>query len=189
MNSWKAFVFGCGMFMLPLVGRAADTQTTLSPQAAEALKLVDSDDLYQQELGFLRLEALREPASSASIRHYINDRRVEKRAWALRALAAIEGQTAIPVLVDKVRRDRQPRVRQAALLGLEPLQALDPEIMSVCLKALRDHSSTVRMTAVDIVSRIDDPRARAAILTRRQRERDKDVQRVLRLAIARIETS
>ena len=42
------------------------------------------------------------------------------------------------------------------------------------------------MTAVDIVSRIDDPRSRAAIRARNRRERDRNVRRVLALAMKRL---
>ena len=73
-----------------------------------------------------------------------------------------------------------------ARLGLEPLARANPEILPAFIAALRDRKPEVRMTAVDIVSRIDDPRARKAILLRNKRERDRNVRRVLSLAMTRL---
>ena len=108
------------------------------------------------------------------------------RAYAFRALAAIEGAQAVPLLLEALRTDKQPRVRRAALLGLEPLQQSDPNILPAFIKALRDKDTEVRMAAVDIVSRVDDPRAREAILLRNKRERRRDVRRVLSMAMRRL---
>lgn len=157
-----------------------------SPKAAEAIKLLESPDPFQRQLGFLRLEALREPSTLETIKRYVDSRDEEMRSYSLRALAAIGGVDAIPTLLDKLKTDRQPMVRRAALLGLEPFQAADPRILPAFIRALRDRSAEVRISAVDVVSRIDDPRAREAIFTRNQRERDRDVRRVLAMAIKRI---
>ena len=162
--------------------------TSPSPKAIEAMRLMGSDDPYQQELGFLRLEALREPSTADAVRGYLTSLNPDTRAYSLRALAAIEGAAAVPQLLEALRTEKQPRVRRAALLGLEPLQPTNPEILPAFLKALRDRKPEVRMTAVDIVSRIDDPRAREAILLRNKREHERDVQRVLELAMKRLGT-
>jgi len=159
---------------------------TPSPKAIEAMKLLDAPDPYQQQLGFLRLEALREPSTAETIKKYLQSPNEDMRSYSVRALAAIEGVAAVPVLLEQLKSDRTPRVRRAALLGLEPFQEADPRILSAFIKALRDRSPEVRMSAVDVVSRIDDPRAREAIFTRNQRERDRDVRRVLAMAIKRI---
>ncbi len=167
----------------------ADSQSTAeppSPRAAEAMELLQSDDPYARETAFLRLEALREPSTVEVIKGYLDHRDQDLRAQSLRALAAIEGASAVPVLLEKLARDRHPTVRIAALLGLEPFQKSSPEILPALLKALRDRHSHVRITAVDIVSRIDDPKAREAILARHKRERRRDVQRVLEAARDRI---
>ena len=153
------------------------------------MKLVESQDPYLRQLGFLRLEALRERSSAQVIRTYVTSQDSELRAYSLRALAAIEGAEAIPLLLDKLRTDRHPRVRRAALLSLEPLQPGQPEVLPAFIKALRDRHTEVRMAAVDIVSRIDDPRAKEAIMTRARRERRRDVQRVLDLAVKRLGSS
>ena len=169
---------------------AADAQLVPPPseRALELMRQLDTTDPYQQEMTFLRLEALRETASSSHIRKYLTERNPDKRAWALRALASIEGVAAVPLLIRSVQNDREPRVRIAALLGLEPLQPSDPSILPVFLKALKDKHPYVRMAVVDIVSRIDDPRAREAVLTRQQRERNGDVRRVVALAVARVQS-
>ena len=159
---------------------------TPSPKAVEALRLVESKDPYQQQLGFLRLEALREISTAPLIRQYVTHRDPEMRAYVLRALAAIEGAHAVPLLLETLRTEKQPRVRRAALLGLEPLQQSDPNILPAFIKALRDKDTEVRMAAVDIVSRVDDPWAREAILLRNKRERRRDVRRVLSMAMRRL---
>jgi ribosome-associated translation inhibitor RaiA len=157
-----------------------------SSKAVEALQLVESKDPYQQQLGFLRLEALREAGTAPLIREYLTHRKPEMRAYALRALAAIEGAASVPTLLNALRTDKQALVRRAALLGLEPFHKADPDILPAFIKALRDRKTEVRMAAVDVVSRIDDPRAREAILLRNKRERRRDVRRVLSLAVRRL---
>ena len=157
-----------------------------SPKAVEALQLVESNDPYQQQLGFLRLEALREAGTAGLLQTYVTHRDPQMRAYALRALAAIQGVHAVPLLLETLKTEKQPRVRLAALLGLEPLQQSDPQILPAFIKALRDKKTEVRMAAVDIVSRVDDPRARDAILLRNKREQRRDVRRVLSMAMRRL---
>ena len=157
-----------------------------SPQAVDAMRLLDSSEVYQQELGFLRLEALREPSTVKTIRRYLDHPNADVQAYSLRAIAAIQGAPAVPLLLERLH-DRHPTVRRAALLGLEPLQPSSPEILPACIKALKDRSTDVRIVAVDIVSRIDDPRAREAIHRRQTDERRRDVRRVLKMASKRIE--
>lgn len=157
-----------------------------SPQAAEALQLLTSEDDYQRKLGFLRLEALRELSTLPTLRAYLTDRDPEMRAYSLRAVAAVEGVAAAPTLVATLQADKEPRVRRAAVLGLEPFAMVDQAWLPPLLKALTDRSTEVRMTAVDVVSRIPNTRAREAILTRHRREQRPDVRRVLELAVKRL---
>jgi len=172
---------------VPLTAAAEETPAAApSPKAVEAIRLLESSDPYQRELGFLRLEALREAATVPAIRRYLDDRNLNMRAYSLRALAAIEGTQAVPLLLERLRTDREPTVRRAALLGLEPLAKGNPEALAAFLSALRDHDTQVRMAAVDIVSRIDDPKAREALLERNRREHRRDVRRVLNMAMKRI---
>ena len=179
---------GIGMWLSVTASVAAEepVSTTPSPQAVAALQLVESKDPYHQQLGFLRLEALREISTAPLIRSYLTHREPEMKSYALRALAAIEGALAVPTLLEALTSDKRPLVRRAALLGLEPLQATDPTILPTFIKALRDRNTEVRMAAVDIVSRVDDPKAREAILLRNKRERRRDVRRVLSLAMKRL---
>ena len=163
-------------------------RATPSPRAVEAVHLLESDDPYQRQVGFLRLEALREPSTVEIIRPYVGHKDPEIRAYSLRALAAIEGGKAVPLLLQTLKRDKHPRVRRAALLGLEPFQRQDPDILPAFLQALRDRNTEVRMAAVDIVSRINDPKARDALLMRNKRERRHDVRRILALAMKRLGT-
>ncbi len=81
--------------------------------------------------------------------------------------------------LERYEAERHARVRRAILQALEPYRAVHPDIVAVYLRALRDRATEVRMTAVDIVSRIDEPRAREALRERMQRERRRDVRRVL----------
>lgn len=170
------------------MGRAQEAATGRpSAKATEALQLIESEDPYQRQLGFLRLEALREPAAGEAIRRHVRSRDPDMRAWTLRALAAIEGSAAAPVLLERLSADRQPRVRWAAVLGLEPLAKQDPAaILPALIKALRDRDTAVRIAAVDVVSRIDHPLAREAILVRSKREGRRDVRRVMPAAVRRV---
>ena len=157
-----------------------------SSRAVEAIRLLDSDDPFQRQLGFLRLEALRGPRTAETIRKNLASKDPETRGYSLRALAAIEGTLAIPVLEHALSTEKTPGVRRSALLGLEPFAQSDPTVLPVFLKGLHDRSPEVRMAAVDVVSRIDDPRAREAILRRNRVERHRDVRRVLGLAMKRL---
>jgi ribosome-associated translation inhibitor RaiA len=171
----------------PSVGHAEETVLAQpSPKAVEAMQLLESKDPYQRQLGFLRLEALREPSTVGAIEGYLTSKDPETRAYSLRAVAAIRGPTAVPLLLETLRTDRHPKVRRAALLGLEPFVQADPDVIPSLIHALRDRKPVVRMTAVDIVSRINDPQARAALLTRNKRERNRDVRRVLKQAMERL---
>lgn len=167
-------------------GDAEDATPAPSPRAADAIGLIASDDPYQRQVGFLRLEALREPGTAKVIRPYLDSRDPDLRAYTLRALAAIEGLASVPALLKALKEDPHPRVRRAALLGLEPLQPQDAQILPAFLAALRDRKPEIRITAVDVVSRVDDTRAREAILMRNKRERDRNVQRALSLAMERL---
>ena len=164
----------------------ADAAVHPSPDAVAALQLIASDDSYQQRLGFLRLEALREPATIPLITPYLDHKHPTLRAYGVRALAAVAGAAAVPALLRVLQSDRREDVRRAALLGLEPLQANDPAVLSAFIDALTDRKSEVRITAVDIVSRIDDPQARRAIEDRQERERNGNVRRALALALRRL---
>ena len=165
--------------------RAASGEA-LSPAAEDALRLIETGDAYERQVGFLRIEALREPASVEPLRAYITHKDEVRRAYALRALAAIQGAEAVPLLLEKLSHDKHGRVRRAAVLGLEPLVNASPEILPALIKALRDHRTDVRMAAVDVVSRIDHPQAREAIRMRNKREARRDVKRVLRVAMKRM---
>ena len=179
---WAGLVLGLG----PSGADETGTPVGLSPRAVEAIQLLSSRDPYQRQTGFLRLEALREPATIGTITTYLRSQDPDMRAWSVRALAAIQGAAAAPELLAILRDDRHPDVRRAVLLGLEPHQANDPAILPAFLTALHDRHPEVRMTAVDIVSRINEPRAREAILLRNKRESNRNVRRVLSLAMKRI---
>jgi len=160
-----------------------------SAQAEEAIRLLASDDPYNRQLGFLRLEALREPATLPAIESYVAHKDPELRAYSLRAVGAIQGREGVAFLLDHLKTERHPRVRRAILLALEPHESSAPELLPVFLRALRDRHTEVRMAAVDIVSRIDDERARQAIVERHRREQRQDVRRVLDLAMQRLRPS
>jgi HEAT repeat protein len=187
---------GAAILLLTLLGlcRALHAEepggaaSPLSAKAEAALQLTRSDDAYQQQLGFLRLEALREPASVPYLQAAAADRHPDIRAYGLRALASVQAGEALPTLIDRAQHDLHPRVRRAAILGLETLAGLRPEVLPVLITALEDRASEVRMAAVDAVSRIDHPEARAALLLRQRRERRRDVRRVLALAMQRLGT-
>ena len=169
--------------------QAAPETDQPSPEAVRALDLIQSHDPYQQQLGFFRLEALRERAVLPKITPYLTDRDPDRRAYTLRALVAIEGSEAIPLLLERLKQDRASQVRRAALLGLEPFQTLDERILAADINALRDRSPEVRIVAVDLVSRINNPRARQAILLRKRWELNRDVRRAITLAVKRLAAS
>ena len=162
----------------------ASNQQPLSADAQAAVPLLDAEDSYTRQTGFIRLEALREPATVPVVRRYLKSRNMDTRAFSIRALAAIDGVNAIPTLLERLKHDRAPRVRVAAILGLETLE--DPRVLPALIERLKDRSADVRMAAVDSVSRFDRPDAKGAILKRARRERDRDVQRVLEQAVKRV---
>jgi len=168
-------------------GDTSPPTPTPSPRALEAIRLIESSDPYEQQVGFLRLEALREPSTIEVLERYAAHPQAQRRAAGLRALAAIQGSSAAPRLLERLKTDRDAAVRRAILLGLEPFALEHPDILPALLKALRDRDTEVRMTAVDIVSRIDDPRAREAIRFRYKYEWRRDVRRVLASAMPRLE--
>lgn len=166
--------------------RQAGAAATPSDRATEAIRLIESTDPYQRQLGFLRLEALRNPATLDVVKRHLADRDPDMRAYSLRALAAIGGSAAVPTLLNALHHEKHSTARRAALLGLEPLQQNDPAVLPAFIAALRDKSTEVRITAVDIVSRIDHPRAKEAILQRNKREYNRNVRRALSLAMKRL---
>jgi HEAT repeat protein len=158
----------------------------ISPEAQPYVKQLDAKDAYVRQEAFLHLEALREPATAPVVRQYLTSKDLETRVFAVRAVAAIEGAKAVPTVLERLHKRERPAVRVAAVLALEPLQKQDPSVAPALIAALRDRSPQVRMAAVDVVSRIKQPEAKAAILTRWRRERHRDVRRVLELAMKRI---
>ena len=156
-----------------------------SPEAEPYLKQLDAKGAFVRQEAFLHLEALRDPATASVVRQYLTSKNAETRAFAVRAVAAIEGAKAVPTLLARLARER-PTVRLAIVLALEPLQKQDPSVAPALIAELRDRAPDVRMAAVDAVSRIKQPQAREAILTRWKRERNRDVRRVLELAMKRI---
>ena len=101
-------------------------------------------------------------------------------------LFVIEGVKAVPELLERVQRDRSPAVRLHAILALEPFVAQEASTVPVLIKALRDRQPDVRIAAIDVVSRIDHSEARDALKVRWERERHRDVRRVLESAMQRI---
>ena len=165
---------------------AADSPSGVSADAAEAIRMIESDDTYQHQLGFMRLEALREPATVPFVRAYLRHEKPELRAASIRALAAIEGLPSIPDVIKALTADRDADVRRAALLGIEPFEPADPRVLPAMLTALRDRDPDVRITAVDAVSRVEHGPAREAILDRNRREGNRNVRRALTLAMKRL---
>ena len=189
-HRWCGVVVGVLLAMqLGVSASRAEDSAPVPPLSTEAQALIpqlDSPDDYARRLAFLRLEALREPASADLIRPYLGSRDPETRSFAVRALAAVEGVKAVPYLLEQLTRDKQSRVRVAAILALEPLAPEDPQIVPALIDRLRDRKPDVRMAAVDAVSRFDLAEARQAVLLRARRENNRDVQRVLAQAVARI---
>ena len=172
--------------LFPASGLISASSNTLSPEAQALIQQLDAKDVYDRQKAFLRLEALREPATADVIRQYLDSNDPHTRAFSARALAAVQGAKAVPVLLERLKKDRHPDVRLAALLALEPLQEHDPTLTPAFIDALRDRKPLVRMAAVDVVSRIDRPEARQALFMRWKRERDRDVRRVLEEAKKRL---
>ncbi|OGX13606.1 MAG: hypothetical protein A2Z92_04770 [Omnitrophica WOR_2 bacterium GWA2_63_20] len=167
-------------------GAAQEAPAEISVDAQRLLEHIDTGDPSLRRRAFLQLEALREPATASVIRRYLADRRVELRILSVRALAAIEGVKAVPELLERVQRDRSPAVRLHAILALEPFVAQEASTVPVLIKALRDRQPDVRIAAIDVVSRIDHSEARDALKVRWERERHRDVRRVLESAMQRI---
>ena len=137
-NSALGALFAALMVAGSFAAPSAAEETQLEARAQDAAALLDSKDPYQRQVGFLRLEALRDPATGPLIRRHLASTDGEHRAQAVRALAAIEGVHAAPDLLQSLRADRDADVRRAALLGLEPLAELDEKILPALIDALRD---------------------------------------------------
>lgn len=172
---------------IPSPSPSPAAEAPLSADAQNAIRLLSANELYDRHMGFLQLEALREPAALPVIRPYLNDRNAEIRSYAVRALAAIAGVKAVPELLERLKTDKSPTVRIAVILGVETLP--DPAVLPALIQRMRDRNPEVRMALLDAVSRFKDPRAREAILLRQHRERNRDVQRVLQDAVQRVQSS
>ncbi len=170
-------------------GARAEDLTALSSAAQAAIQQLGSEDAYVRQKAFLQLEALRELAALPSIRSYIDDKDVDMRAWSLRAIAAIQGLDAIPLLRERAQKDKKPVVRRAAILGLEPFLEKDESLAPFMIQMLRDRNPEVRMTAADIVSRINEPKAHEALRKQAKRENNRDARKVFKMALARISSS
>lgn len=173
-----------GLLMRLPIGAAQEDAGAISPEATRLLKQLDAKDAYTRQFAFIQLESLREAATAPIVRRYLDDRNPDTRAFSIRALAAIEGVAAVPTLLERLKREGNPRVRVAVVLALEPLQ--DPAILPAFIGKMRDRNREVRMALVDAVSRVDRPEARQAIRLRWRRERDRDVRRVLEEAMTRV---
>ena len=185
LYSGRALLLVASLLSLGRVGFAEEPKPpALSPESQALVPLLDAKDEYVRQTAFLQLEALREPAAAGVIRAHLASKNANTRAFSARALAAVERAQAVPTLLAIMKQDRQPRVRVAALLAVEPLE--DPSILPALIARLRDRNAEVRMAAVDVVSRIDHPLAREAILKRWKREHHRDVQRVLQEALKRM---
>ena len=181
----SVLAWSCLAFVLTTHHSPLTTLEAASPEAESYIKQLDATDAFIRQEAFLHLEALRDPETAPVVRPYLKSKNTETRAFAVRAVAAIERAKAVPTLVEQLKREH-PTVRVAILLALEPLQKQDASIAPVLMAALRDRKPAVRMAAVDIVSRMKQPEAKAAILLRWKRERHRDVRRVLELAMKRI---
>ena len=189
MRGVSRCVVGLGMAALIGLpcGWAQEAADVISPEAQRLIKLLDADDVYLRRTTFLQLEALREPATAPVIRDHLKSRNAKTRAFSVRALAAVEGPKAVATLIERLKSDRNAYVRLETVLALEPLREPDPSVVTPALiGALRDRNPEVRMAAVDAVSRVGEPEAKAAILMRWKRERDRDVRRVLEAAMKRL---
>jgi len=164
-------------------GQAPDQSA--SPEAQALLAQLDEQDVYERQKAFVRLEALRDPATIPVLRDSLRHRDADTRAFSVRALAAVAGASSAPALIERLRDDRDPDVRLAVILALEPFHGQDPAIDRALIDAMRDRNSYVRMAAVDVVSRIDQPEAKEALRVRSRRERHRDVRRVLEQAMTR----
>ncbi len=165
---------------------AAAQSGAVSPEAQEALNLLESEDIYKRQVAFLKLESLREKSVLPVLRKYLNSDDEVMRSYSLRAVAAIDGASSIDLLKETLKNDKHPDVRRAALLGLEPLFAVDKTVLDDAIAALTDRDTSVRMSAVDVVSRMEDPAARAALQDRYAKESRRDVVRVLDMAKDRL---
>jgi HEAT repeat protein len=171
------------------VGPALAQTQALSPRAQEAVQLLQSGNSDERRLALMRIEALREPAAGDAVVAYLRDEDDGVRAYAYRAWVGLYGQQAIPDLLKAYPQEKAPRVRRAILFALEPYRAVDAQIAELYYAGLTDRNTETRIAAVDLVSRIDEPRAREAIRRRAKKEWRRDVRRTLKLALARIEAA
>ncbi len=153
---------------------------SLATEAQVWVDQLDDDDLFLRQKAFLELEALRDPASADTIRAHLTALDPNTRAFSARALAAVAGRSAVPVLLERWTKERHLYVRSSILIALEPFWEQEPAVVATVLKALRDRKRDIRMVAADIASHINRPEAREALQVRWKRERDRDVRLVLK---------
>jgi len=147
-----------------LCADSGSTASTSEGQIEVAKNLITSEDPYQQKLGFLRLEALRDPNTVGFIEALTLSEDAHMRAMSLRALFAVQGKSVVPRLVEVAQNDPDSVVRREVLLALEPMLEEMPAVLDVAIQALKDQRTRVRVTAVDMLSRMDDPKAKQALL-------------------------
>jgi HEAT repeat protein len=167
-------------------GASSSDKQAISKEAQDAIALLDSKDQMQSRLGFMRLEALREPATAETIKKYLSSQDEYVRASALRALSAVEGLKSTEVLSSCLTSDKSEHVRLHAALALEPLK--DPKAYDALIKGMEDKSAEVRMASVEAFSRINEPGVIDALFVRQKQETNKEVQKVIDNAIKRIGT-
>lgn len=187
--SKRLTVFGLSLCILlapALTIHAQEQAEGVSQQAQQALNRLESEDVFERQVAFLKLESLRERAVLPVLRIYLSHSDESTRAYALRAVAAIEGFESVPMLKAAYETDRHPDVRRAAIMGLEPHYEADNSILDVAIRAMTDSDTSVRMTAVDAVSRMESPQAREALRERLKNESRLDVLRVLKMARERL---
>src|SRR3989338_6296864 len=79
--------------------RAQEPTDGLSAPVREAGQLLTSRDQHPRRGGVLRLEALGDPAALPHVQPHLTARSVPMRAAAVRAVTALQGLPAVPMLL------------------------------------------------------------------------------------------
>ena len=170
--------FTIGLLVVAVVVSAAcgvsAEDAAISPEVNQALRLLMANDVFSKQAGLLKLEALRDPSTMSAVRPFLDDSNPLLRAQALTAARAIQGKSAIPLLVDRLARDRHADVRRQAANELHELA--DPSTVPPLVSALEDRQVVVRVAAVEALGVMHDRSVTPAII-RQLRSRDAELRR------------
>lgn len=140
------FVF---LLMLPLVAQEVKTSSAeiteqLSP-FDKAVKDVESTDPYVRRSAAEQLGSLRDPRAIPYLRKLLKDENVFVRQTAVDSLGLLRAVEVIDDILNVIKTDREPQVRQSAVVSLGYIGVANEKVISTLIDALnKEESSAVK---------------------------------------------